>query len=180
MSKKKKILAFSGSNNSRSINQNLIEYTAELFDENVSVIDLKKYNAPIYSMDIQNQKGVPNQIKELKELIDEHDAYLVGLPEHNGTMTSLMKNTIDWLSVVNISIFNDRPLFLVSTSPGKNGGRTGLAHFESLMNYLGGKVFQRFSLGRFHENFDDEDYELLNTEEREDLINKVKDFESKL
>jgi NAD(P)H-dependent FMN reductase len=53
----KKILAFSGSNSSVSINQRLVKAAAKLV-AGIDVIDLRDYDAPIYSQDIEKGRCI--------------------------------------------------------------------------------------------------------------------------
>ena len=62
-----KIIAFSGSNSSVSINQKLIESSAALFEKHeVEVLNLRDYTAPLFSADLLGS-GVPDSMKELNE-----------------------------------------------------------------------------------------------------------------
>ena len=64
----KKILAFSGSNSSASINQRFVHAVSKLV-EGVDIIDLRDYDAPIYSQDIEAATGLPENILKLYDLI---------------------------------------------------------------------------------------------------------------
>lgn len=83
----KKILAFSGSNSSSSINQRLVHAAAKLVKE-IDVIDLRDYDAPIYSEDIEKTTGLPQNITQLYDLIQEYDSIILASPEHNGLPTA--------------------------------------------------------------------------------------------
>lgn len=60
----KKILAFAGSNSSNSINKQLVEYAATL-QEGIDVIDLRDYDAPIYSIDLEQAERHPHSPGQL-------------------------------------------------------------------------------------------------------------------
>jgi NAD(P)H-dependent FMN reductase len=156
----KKILAFSGSNHSQSIHQNLIEVTAsKVTKHEVSVIDLNNFPLPIYSIDIESQ-GIPEQVKNLRAIMNEHDALIIASPEHNGSMPAFLKNVIDWLSRVSEPgqpFFGEskKPVLLLSTSPGETGGATNIKTMAELMPWWGGDVKGTYSLGSYHEKFID-------------------------
>ena len=67
----KKIIAFTGSNNPNSINEKLIQSIIRKFpDQNIEFIDLKRFDVPIYSQEIE-QNGIPKSIKMLFQLFTE-------------------------------------------------------------------------------------------------------------
>ncbi|MEN7547430.1 NADPH-dependent FMN reductase [Rapidithrix thailandica] len=174
----KKILAFSGSNSSSSINQALVKYTPKIIDDasvQVNVIDLTEYQAPFYSSDIEQAEGHPENILKLKALIDSYDGFIISLPEHNGSFPAFFKNTIDWLSRTGMKFLGGKPVLLMSTSPGKNGGRTVLEHAAGIFPYLGANIVAKYSLGEFQKNL--VDGELINEAEAkllQDATNKLK------
>ncbi|MEH6448318.1 MAG: NAD(P)H-dependent oxidoreductase [Oleispira sp.] len=155
----KKVIAFSGSNSSQSINQALVKIAAsKLKDAEVTIISLQDYELPLYSQDLEQNEGFPDKAKELKALIVEHDALIIASPEHNGSMPAVFKNTIDWLSRMVEPMqpfFGDekKSVLLLSTSPGPTGGKNGLAHLASLMPWWGGDVKATYSLGSFYDHF---------------------------
>jgi len=149
----KKILAFAGSNHSMSINYQLINFTASLLDDyEVNVLDLRNWDIPIYSIDMDPDQ-TPEKISELITLINDSDAYLMASPEHNGGTPAFFKNILDWLSRRSQKIFNNKPLFLMSTSPGGKGGATNLAFLKQTLPYQGATIAATFSLASFNENF---------------------------
>ena len=59
-----KIIAFSGSNSSSSINQQFVHAIVTKIDfSEVEVIDLRDYPAPIYGIDLEQEKASQNQSK---------------------------------------------------------------------------------------------------------------------
>ena len=150
----KKVLAFSGSNNPDSINEKLVQSIIKRYPEyDIRFIDLKKFDAPIYSQQLQ-AKGIPQQIQNLYQLFEESEGFIIASPEHNGLPTAFLKNTIDWLSVITQRFLNDKPVLLLSTSPGAAGARTHLAILAKLVPLWGGILKGTYSLGSFNENFD--------------------------
>ncbi len=152
-----RILCFSGSTSSTSINQALVSYAATLLpDHDTHIIDLRDYLAPIYSIDLEKEKGIPPMIQRLIEHFQQYDAFLISTPEHNGLMTAHMKNTLDWLSRAEKGVMGYKPVFLMSTSPGKRGAKSSLEHTARILGYLGAKVNGTYSLGSFYDNVDRE------------------------
>ena len=152
----KGILAFSGSNHSKSINQQLVLFTASLItDTKVEVIDISSWDIPVYSIDMDPDL-TPDAIKQLIELIKNHDGFIVSSPEHNGSTPAFFKNIIDWLSRRSKQVFDNKPMLLMSTSPGKKGGVTNREFHEHLLAYQGANLTATFSLPSFHQNMQGE------------------------
>ncbi len=155
----KKILIFSGSNSSQSINTKLAGYIQSQFPaEKISGIDLRDYPLPIYAHDIEAEEGIPENAQKLKAVFDAHDAFIITLPEHNTSLTAFFKNTVDWLSRVEKGLFADKPILLFGTSPGPGGARNVLAHAEKVLSgYLRGKVVGTLGLPKFHKSVEKHD-----------------------
>jgi NAD(P)H-dependent FMN reductase len=149
----KKILAFAGSNNSASINYQLVEFTASIITtEDVTVLDIRNWDIPMYSID-KDPDQTPKEIVDIISLISEYDGFVISSPEHNGATPAFFKNIIDWLSRRKKNVFNNKPVLLLSTSPGKNGGATNLNYLVNTLPYQGAKVTSSYSLPSFNENF---------------------------
>jgi len=178
----KKILAFAGSNSAESINRTLLEYAVTKFTQHtVSTIDLRDFDAPLFSQDIEGQSGIPERIRQLRTVFDEHEAFLIASPEHNGMMPAFFKNTMDWISRMEGKIFQQKPVMLMSTSPGPRGGRTNLANMKAVFPHWGASaVFAGFHLGSFYEAFNTENRTLTRPEDERALKHAVQSFETYL
>lgn len=177
----KKILAFSGSNSSSSINTLLTHHAASLVkNNNVTEIDLRDFPLPIYSSDIEKNDGIPENAAKLKQLISKYDGYIISLPEHNSSLTAFFKNTIDWVSRVEMKFLNGKPIALLSTSPGPGGGKNGLTQAEPILTgYLTGNVIGKLSLAKFYDNVEQNENKitLKNANQKKDLEALIKQLE---
>jgi len=61
----------------------------------VTEIDLRSFDLPLYDGDLERRKGLPPRGLELREIFKAHPALLVGVTEYNGGITPLLKNAID-------------------------------------------------------------------------------------
>lgn len=153
----KKILAFAGSNSSTSINHTLITHVAgRIQSHQVKIIQLREFDIPMYNIDLEKERGIPTDIKILKNLIDEHDALVISVNEHNGTVSAFFKNIIDWLSRQDRSFLTGKRILLMSTSPGARGAASALEYTKGMLTRFGGKVVQSFSFPSFNDNFQDD------------------------
>ncbi|MEM9544728.1 MAG: NAD(P)H-dependent oxidoreductase [Bacteroidota bacterium] len=149
----KKILAFAGSNNAKSINYQLVEFTAsQISDFEVNILDIRAWDVPMYSLDLDTGEA-PEKIAELIRLIHEHDGFIIASPEHNGGTPAFFKNIIDWLSRKSKKVFDQKPVFLMSTSPGATGGATNLKYLINSLPYQRAIIGATFSLPSFYDNF---------------------------
>ena len=173
----KKVIAFAGSNSSTSINVQLVKYASSLINNvEVELLDLRKYDAPIYSADIEKE-GIPQPIQDLVAKLSQADAFIIGSPEHNGSLTAFLKNIIDWASRVEAKFLGGKPVVLLSTSRGKRGAAGSLQDLNAKMKYFAGEVVETFSLGSFHETFDSDQGKILDIEEQKRLKDVIIEFE---
>ncbi|MFT4525836.1 MAG: chromate reductase [Bacteroidia bacterium] len=92
---------------------------------------------------------------------------IISFAEHNGSFSTAFKNVFDWASRVEKSMWLDKPMLLMATSPGARGGATVLAAASNGFPHQAGKVVGQFSLPSFYDNFSSDagikDAELANT-----------------
>ena len=167
-----KIIAFSGSNSSSSINQQFVHAIVTKIDfSEVEVIDLRDYPAPIYGIDLEQEKGFPESIKKLNEKFNEADAFILASPEHNGSMPAFLKNSLDWISRISENkIFKGKPSLFFSTSQGPRGGASALQHMIDIMPYRGAEVLGGHAVGNFSEKVQNG---MIVNEDDENKINEL-------
>jgi NAD(P)H-dependent FMN reductase len=153
----KKIIAFGASNSTTSINQQLAVYAASQFEHTtVEVLNLNDYEMPIYSMEREKTAGIPDLAKDFFQKIGSADILVISLAEHNGSYSTAFKNIFDWMSRFNGKVFQDKPLLLLSTSPGPRGGITVLNAALERWTFMGANIKGSLSLPEFYKNFDAE------------------------
>ncbi len=153
----KNILAFSASNSHNSINRQLLHVAiSKIEGHHIHLADIRDYPMPLYSGDEEQLQGFPDAVKKLSLAFLQADAFVIAIPEHNGSMPAVFKNTIDWLSRFvpkDASLFGNKPVLLLSTSPGVRGGSTNLQTLRQIMPYWGAVVSGTFSLGDFYQTY---------------------------
>ncbi|MCX8473363.1 MAG: NAD(P)H-dependent oxidoreductase [Sediminibacterium sp.] len=152
----KKILAFGGSNSKHSINQKFATYTAQLFSSKASIfsINIADFETSIYSIDAEKKSGIPEIIVRFYDHIEQADFIIISLAEYNGSYTTAFKNIIDWTSRYKKDFLKDKPLFLLSTSPGSRGGINVMDAALSRFKIFGAHIIEHFSLPFYDKNFD--------------------------
>jgi chromate reductase len=149
----RKVLAFAGSTSSTSINKQLATFAAEnLENTDFDIIDLRDFEMPMYSED-EEKNGFSENAKKFSALLDRYDGFILSLAEHNGAYAAAFKNTFDWSSRIEATVFRDKPLLLMAASPGKMGGRFVLEAGVQKFSKMGAKELISFSFPNFYDNF---------------------------
>ena len=159
---KPKILAFAGSTRTDSFNKKLVKIAsigAREADADVTVIDLRDFQMPIYDGDLEIKDGLPSNAHKLKDLMLAHQGLLVASPEYNSSISGVLKNTIDWVSrqsegEIPLACFKDKIAGLMSASPGGLGGLRGLVHVRAILENIGVLVIpNQIAISKAHEVF---------------------------
>ncbi len=140
-----RILAFAGSLRRESYNRRLLPIAvagAQAAGAEVTVIDLADYPLPLMDQNLEDRDGLPGNARKLKTLFKTHAGLLLACPEYNGSITPLLKNTIDWVSRMDGAEsgtvpYKNKVVALVSASDGRWGGMRGLRHVREILTILG-------------------------------------------
>lgn len=140
-----RILVFAGSARAASVNKKLAAVAAGMAREagaEVTHVDMADHRLPLYDGDLEAEVGLPPEVAALKQTFAAQDGLIVVAPEYNGSITPLLKNTIDWVSraggeSANCLAFRGRVAGLLSASPGSLGGMRGLVHVRQILAGIG-------------------------------------------
>ena len=169
-----KLLAFAASNSSTSINKKLATYASSLVPHaEVEILDLNDYELPLFSTDKEKELGQPALAQTFFDKIGSADAVIISFAEHNGSYSAAYKNLFDWTSRINQKLFQNKPMVLLSTSPGPRGGATVLAAAVNSAPFFEGDVKASLSVPSFHKNFDAEQGVISNAEIKQSLVDAV-------
>lgn len=172
-----KIVAFAGSNSKNSINKKLVTYASFLAEgAEVTLLDLNDYDLPIYSIDIENETGIPQRAQDFLSQLKSADGIVLSLAEHNGNFTAVFKNMLDWMSRIDRNIFQEKPMLLLATSPGGRGGKTVFEMAKSSFPRFGANIVAEFSLPSFFDNFSQTELAMSNKELEDELKKQVAVF----
>lgn len=172
-----KIIAFAGSNSSKSINKKLVTYASTLFKEaEVEILDLNDYQAPLFSVDVEKEIGQAKEALAFLEKLKSADILLISLAENNGNYSTAFKNIFDCCSRIEKDVFQKKPTLLMATSPGARGGKGVLEIAQSNLPRYGADIKAVFSLPSFNDNFDVENNKISNPELDNELQQTVSNF----
>ena len=169
-----KIIAFAATSSRKSINKQLVSHAASLVENaQVEVLDINDYEMPLFSEDREAELGKPQLAQDFIDKIASADALVIGFAEHNGSYTAAFKNLFDWSSRTLQKVYQNKPLVLLSTSPGPGGAATVLAAAVNSAPYFAGDVKAHLSVPNFYDNFDSEKGQLKNTEYADKLASAM-------
>lgn len=162
---RKQVIAFAASSSRRSINKKLVTYASGLLeDAQVEILDLNDFELPLFSIDREDELGQPQPAQAFLQKISESDGIIISFAEHNGVYSAAYKNLYDWVSRIRPKVYQEKPMVLLSTSPGGRGGKSVLELALSQIPRFGGVVKASASLPSFMDNFDVEAATISNPE----------------
>jgi FMN reductase len=149
-----KILGLSGSYGLTSKNGLLLS---------VALDECKKLGAEVHFWDLV-EKPLPlvgaegswqdTNVKEFQALATECDGYILTSPEYHGTMSGVMKNTLDWVYKDHVG---GKAFGLMSTLGGISNSNT-LNHMRIAVRWIHGWcVPEQVAVGKVKEAFDEDD-----------------------
>lgn len=159
MTRRLKILVFAASNSRKSINRRFALHAAQVLQDELAApveigcLDLIEYEMPTYSPE-REATGVPQQAHDFYRKVGEADGMIISFAEHNGSYTAAFKNLFDWTSRIDRKVYQDKPIVMLATSPGKGGGQNVLKTAVEAAGFFGGDVTGSLSVGPFNQAFD--------------------------
>jgi chromate reductase, NAD(P)H dehydrogenase (quinone) len=126
------ILGISGSGRKGSFNTALLLAAKRLvpLGATLDVFDVSRL--PLYNQDLEHD--MPEIVKELKKKIRGADAILIATPEHNYSVTAVLKNAIEWGNrPPRDASWSGKPAAVISASTGLRGGARAQLHLRQIM-----------------------------------------------
>lgn len=176
-----KILAIPASNTPDGFNRTLIgaaatELEATIDGAEIEIIDINDYEMPIYSKAREASGGVPDQAKQLFAKFGEADAIVLSYAEHNGSFCAAWKNIHDWMSRLDMGIYQGAKVVMLAATPGPRSGAGVLGAATMAAPFFGADLVGSLGIGQFPENVDLATGEITNAELRDqftDLLGKL-------
>ena len=180
---KPRIVVMAGSRRREALSRRVAAACVRALDAagaEVERIELDDYPAPLYDGDLEAASGLPEAIVRLQRVLYASDGVLVVNPEYNGSLTPLLKNTLDWCSRPNPAdpersggkVYAGRAAAVVGSSPGALGGMRVLFHIRDVLGYLGMQVIpQQLAVGKVGEAVGDDDR--LRDAAQQDMLDKL-------
>lgn len=155
-----KILALAASQREQSLNRMLAQQACKLLAEqpNVEVthLDYRALIAPPFDDGVHTASTLPPAALAFVDALTSHDALIIASPEYNWSMPGHLKNLIDWVSCLRPYPTLGIPTLLMSASPSRRGGLTGLTQLQTTLTSIGTLIYPQFyTLSQAHFLFDD-------------------------
>jgi len=91
---------------------------------------------PIFDQEVLDE-GTPPQVRRLKDQISQADALLFVTPEHNRSISAMLKNAIDWGSRPrDASVWAGKPAAITGASYGRIGTAAAQQHLRAILGCL--------------------------------------------
>ncbi len=138
-----------GSSRKESINLKLAHALAGLGSEAFDATFIQIDDLPMYNQDHENP--VPAPVARFKSEVEASDALLFVTPEHNRSITAVLKNAIDWgTRPWGKSSWPGKPAAITGTSGGAISSAVAQQHLRAVLgglpdlNLMGGEAYIQF------------------------------------
>ena len=115
------IVGLCGSLRSGSINRAALNLAGSLMPDSMRMEVVEWREVPPFDADLLAH-GYPAPVQALRERIRRADALLIATPEYNFSSPGVFKNVIDWVSRGEDQPFANKPVAILSATPGPLGG----------------------------------------------------------
>lgn len=129
------ILALSGSLRRASTNSGLVRAALELAPAGATVTTFDLRPLPFYDGDVE-AVGFPASVAALRDAVAAADGVLLCSPEHNASVSALLKNAMDWASRPP-GVIQGKPVALAGSTPGGFGTVRGQIAWRQTLANLG-------------------------------------------
>jgi chromate reductase len=155
-----RILAISGSLRAQSYNTGLARAAVELAPPGVEVELFEELGLlPHYDQDLdQPDVETPVAVEELRSRIEDADALLIVTPEYNGSVTSALKNAIDWASARHRgSWLRNKTVTVAGATTGQYGAVWAQQDLKRILGIAGARVVgEELPVSRAQDKFDED------------------------
>ena len=118
----------------------------------VSLVDPVELDLPLLDKMYKEMKSPPEKLQELQKIIKDADGYIPITPEYNHSISSAMKNTLDYF----LEEYFFKPSDIISYSVGPFGGIVAGNHLRQILAEMGASAIpSQLPISKVHETFDD-------------------------
>ncbi|HXW37403.1 MAG TPA: NAD(P)H-dependent oxidoreductase [Nitrososphaerales archaeon] len=126
-----RILGISGSGRKGSYNTALLRAAEDLLPKGATLELYDVAKLPLYNQDLEAEP--PTVVSEFKTRIEESRAILFATPEHNYSVSAVMKNALEWGNrPEGHNSWDGKPAAIMSASSGPRGGARAQLHLRQI------------------------------------------------
>ena len=97
---------------------------------------------PHYNQDVMDD-GVPQPVSDLTGLVASADGIVIVSPEYNWSIPGVLKNALDWLSRMKPQPLADKPVMIMTCSPGLLGGARAHPPIRNVLHAMDARIHAR-------------------------------------
>ena len=148
-----KFPAFAATNSRQSMNRALIDHAVSqvhgiALGTVIETLDLNDDEMPIHSIDREGTGGIPNPARHFFARIGAADAVLVSFAEHNGFVTAARKNVFDWMSRIEMKLWQGKPVAMLAPHFGADlRGTLGIGKWPEVWDAEGKRLVRPGDIG---------------------------------
>jgi len=117
----------------------------------VSLVDPLELDLPILDKMYKEMESPPEKLQKLQKIIKEADGYIPITPEYNHSISSALKNTLDYF----LEEYFFKPSAIISYSMGPFGGVVAGNHLRQILAEMGASAIpSQLPISKVHEAFD--------------------------
>ena len=117
----------------------------------VSLVDPMKLDLPLLDKMYKEIKSPSEKLQKLQKIIKDADGYVPITPEYNHSISSALKNTLDYF----LEEYFFKPSAIISYSVGPFGGVIAGNHLRQILAEMGAPAIpSQLPISKVHETFD--------------------------
>ena len=125
-----------GSARPGSLNRSLARALTRLADAELSFTFCRIDDLPLFDQD-RLAAGFPLPVARFFDEVQAAEGVLIVTPEHNRSITALLKNALDWLSrPAGANAWTGMPVAIAGASAGRLGTVAAQQHLRAILGYL--------------------------------------------
>jgi len=133
------VVGICGSLRKGSLNSAALSLAGESMPGGMTMEKLHWQEVPVFDADVLAQ-GFPPAVHALRERVRRADGVLIASPEYNFSIPGGLKNLLDWLSRGDDQPMAEKPVAILSASPGPVGGARVQYHLRQVLLFMNTRV----------------------------------------
>ncbi|HGI2064887.1 TPA: NADPH-dependent FMN reductase [Streptococcus agalactiae] len=126
-----KLIGIVGTNSNKSTNRQLLQYMQQHFADKAEIELIEVKDLPLFNKPAD--KNVPQVILDIAAKIEEADGVIIGTPEYDHSIPSVLMSVLAWLSYGIYPLLN-KPVMITGASYGTLGSSRAQLQLRQILN----------------------------------------------